>query len=387
MPGFLEHRLLQELCRALRLATDDEPPVWAAVPTTHGERLSAALAPLRANIDRHSVVARHALRFAFVTSAAVVVFWTFPKPFGYWVPLTATVVLKPFAGMTLARAIQRAVGTVAGILVGLALMPFLSTITLQFVAVILLFFAMMAVLPFNYGLAIVFLSTGLIPFEHVLAPGIRDVVGPDRLVATVIGATLALIGGHILWPTFERRGLPDLLRACTEAMAAYADAVIGTAQGDRTAGDMQAGRRRAGLALSNLQAGVQRSLTEIGGDAGAMTAILRASTALQLLSNALNVLLQTAPIIAASHPALGTLRGLFVSALADPHCSEPTMAALRAAMPHADGSPESVLLSRALDRLALALEMLREAAMFEGDCQVNCLTVKRHATGALTQFR
>jgi hypothetical protein len=250
----------------LSLAADDERLVVAAPPVTPVTRWSAAFSPLLANLDLSSVATRHALRFAVVTSVAVGVFWVFPKPFGYWVPLTATVVLKPYAGMTLERAVQRAIGTALGILAGLALMPFLPTASLQFSALIICFFAMMAVLPFNYALAIVFLSAGIIPFEHVLTPDIRDAVGTDRLFATAIGAALALIGGHVLWPTFERQALPGLLRSCTLALAAYADVVIGTAQGDPAVGDIQAGRHSAGLALSNLEAGVRRSLTEIGGD-------------------------------------------------------------------------------------------------------------------------
>ena len=360
--GTLGCRLVQELGHALSLAADDELPVFPAAPATPRTRLSAALSLLLANLDPSSVVARHALRFALVTLVAVIVFWVFPKPFGYWVPLTATVVLKPFAGMTLARAVQRTVGTVAGILAGLALMPFLSTISLQFLVVMIFFFAMMAVLPFNYGLAIAFLSAGLIPLEHVLTPDIRVAIGTDRLVATAIGATLALIGGHVLWPAFERRGLPDLLRACTEAMAAYADAVIGTAQGDLAAADMQDGRRRAGLALTNLQVAVQRSLTEVGGDANAMIAILRASAALQRLSNTLNVMLQTAPFFANSRPALAPFRAAFVSDLADPCRSEPPISTLRAQMPTPDRSPEGAALSQTLDHLVSALEMLCDAA-------------------------
>jgi uncharacterized membrane protein YccC len=356
--GALGRRMVQELGHALSLAAEEELPVIAAAPAPPRTRLSAALSPILANLNRQSVFARHALRFALVTSVAVIVFWVFPKPFGYWVPLTATVVLKPYAGMTFARAVQRAVGTAMGILVGLTLMPLLPTISLQFLAVMIFFFAMMAVLPFNYGLAIVLLSAGLIPFEHVLTPDIRAAIGTDRLVATAIGAALALIGGHVLWPTFERRGLPDLLRTCNEAMAAYADAVIGTAQGDAAA-DLQAGRRRAGLALTNLQVGVQHSLTEIGGDAGAMIAILRASVALQRLSSTLNAMLQTAPVVA--RPELAPFRSSFVAALADPDQHETPISTLRAQMPVPDDSSEGTALSRALDRLASALEMLRDA--------------------------
>ncbi|MBS0560165.1 MAG: FUSC family protein [Proteobacteria bacterium] len=363
-PDLLRSRMLGELGHALALAAEDEMPALAAPAAPRAARVSALLAPLRANLDRNSAVARHALRFAVVTSAAVMVFWVFPKPFGYWVPLTATVVLKPYAGMTLARAVQRALGTSAGILLGLALIPFLPSAAPQFVAVLALFFAMALVLPFNYGLAIVFLSAGIVPFEHLLRPGLGAAVGTDRLVATAIGVALALVGGHVLWPTFERRGLPALLRATTGATADYADAVLAAAAGDPgagdpAAGDMQAGRRRAGLALSNLQAGVQRALTEIGGDAGAMTAILRASTALQRISNALNALLQTAPAIAAARPALGPFRAGFVAALAGGGTGGPSVAELRAAIPAGDA--EDKVLAHALDRLASGLEMLGDA--------------------------
>jgi hypothetical protein len=64
--------MLQELCHPLSLAADDEPPTLPAAPTAQRARISAALAPLRANIDRNSVMAEHALRFAVVTSAAQV---------------------------------------------------------------------------------------------------------------------------------------------------------------------------------------------------------------------------------------------------------------------------------------------------------------------------
>jgi len=118
-------------------------------------------------------------------------------------------------------------------------MAFPPTISLQFSAAITFFFAMMAVLPFNYGLAIDFLSAGVIPLEHVM-PDLWVAIGTDRLVATAIGTARAWIGGHLLWPAFERRGQAERLRSCIDAMAAYADIVIGPAQGDPAAGDTQA---------------------------------------------------------------------------------------------------------------------------------------------------
>ena len=357
----LRQLVAMELVRGLGIAADDAPvPALAASPP--GAEVATILAPLIANLNRHSVVGRHALRFAVVAAAAVAVFWVFPKPFGYWVPLTVTVVLKPYAGMTLARVVQRTAGTVLGIMLGLALTPMLPTAALQLTAVALLFFMMMAVLPFNYSLAIFFLSAGLIPFEHILNPSLHAEIGVYRLAATGIGAALAVVGGHLLWPNFERRGLPDLLAATCAAMAAYAGTVLAAAEGRASIAEMAAARQAAGLALTNLQASVQRALTEIGGDPDAMTATLRAATAFQRLSRTLNALLNAAPALARRPRGLEPFRAAFVAAIAAPRAADPPIPALRAAMPAGDGSAEAGIVAQLLDRLVSELEMLRDAA-------------------------
>lgn len=363
-PVGFERRMIEELDHALSLVDDEDVPMSSAataVAVARGTRLAGALAPIRANFGRSSLVARHALRFALVTAAAVVVFWLFPKPFGYWVPLTATAVLKPYAGTTLGRVIQRLLGTVAGILAGLALMPLLPGMGMQAAATMLLFFGMMAVLPFNYALAIGLLSAGIVPFEHLLNPDIRAAIGTDRLAATAIGAALALIGGHVLWPSFERRGLPDLLRACIAATAVYADSVLGAVQDGVAAGAAQEKRRAAGVGLTNLQIGIQHALAEIGGDAGLMTAMLRAAAALQRLSNTLNALLQIAPKVPPSQPGLAAFRDGFVTALANPCGGEFGIESLSRMLPAPGQSPEDAALHAMLDRALSALQMLHDA--------------------------
>jgi uncharacterized membrane protein YccC len=137
----VNHRIARELAHALRILIDDSLlPVALQQPAPASAGLSAALAPLAACLDRDSVVTRHALRFAVVSGVAVMIFWVFPPPFGYWIPLTVTVVLKPYAGTTLDRTLQRIVGTVAGILLAAALMPFLTTPQTQLAAVAFAFF-------------------------------------------------------------------------------------------------------------------------------------------------------------------------------------------------------------------------------------------------------
>ncbi|MFO1082251.1 MAG: FUSC family protein [Reyranellaceae bacterium] len=259
---------------------DATPPLPAAPPP-------GLLAPLRAALDWQSVAARHALRFALVTMAAVGVMWVLPGPFGFWVPLTVTAVLKPYAGTTVGRTVQRVVGTMLGVSLGGALMPLLPGAALPFVAAAA-FFALMLVVRFNYALAIFFLSLGLVPFEHLVNPALRVDVGQWRLGATAIGAGLALVGGHLLWPSFERRELPGLLRRCLRSAARYAAAAL-------DGQDLAAARWQAGLDTTNLHTTAQRALTEIGLGAAERETILRAGAVLQRWMLAINAVANDGP--------------------------------------------------------------------------------------------
>ena len=268
-------------------------PVERISPTVSSTScgFSELLSPLTVCLDRKSVVGRHALRFGLVCAAGVVVFWSFPLPFGYWVPLTVTVVLKPYAGATLSRTVQRLVGTGAGILVSSTLVSFVAAPQFDIVVVALAFFWMMAVLPFNYCLAIFFLSAGLIPLEHLLNPGLSEDVALPRLAAAGVGAFLAIVGGHLLWPDFEYKNLPGLLHASIRSMTLYADQVLGQADGP----SFEAAHRTAGLDTTNLQAAIQRTIGEIDMDAGAFAAFGLAAATLQRLFVSLNAIGSASP--------------------------------------------------------------------------------------------
>jgi uncharacterized membrane protein YccC len=153
----------------------------------------------------------------------------------------------------------------------------------QIIAIVAAFFCMMLVLPFNYSLAIFFLSLGVVPFEHAVMPGLTLDVGLLRVVATAIGAALGLIGGHLLWPDFERRELPSLLRRSLRSAAAYAAAALGSTT-------LAEKRRLAGLDTTNFHMSAQRALSEFGMAAHDRDNIAVAAVALQQLMLAINTL-------------------------------------------------------------------------------------------------
>jgi uncharacterized membrane protein YccC len=279
--------LATSIAHAIRVADGDpvasDAPLPAADPSNRPARSrERLLAPLATIFDRRSIVARHALRYGVVTALAVLIDSALAPPFGYWIPLTATVVLKPYAGSTLTRAGQRLTGTIAGVSVGVLLEHTLTDPTARGMASAAAFFATIAVLRLNYALAIFFLSAGIVPFEGLLGARAEWQVGLLRALDTGIGGALALAGGYLLWPSFERRSFPAMLAAALTSTARYADRVLAGPAGDTvSAADVECAYRQAGVDNTNLQASFQRVVAEPGTDAVRLQAALVAVVALQ----------------------------------------------------------------------------------------------------------
>ena len=78
------------------------PPVRDAVNT------------LRANLSFESAAFRHGVRLAVTLASTTALYHAFSLPRGYWVTLTALIVLKPDFQETFARGVGRVAGTVLG---------------------------------------------------------------------------------------------------------------------------------------------------------------------------------------------------------------------------------------------------------------------------------
>jgi uncharacterized membrane protein YccC len=276
------------------------------------------VAPLRACLDRRSVVGRHALRYGIVTAVAVAIDKSFAVPFGYWIGLTVTVILKPYAGRTLTRAGQRLVGTIAGVAVGVVLLQLFALPLARVTVTAAACFATLAMLLVNYGVAIFFFSIGIVPLEGLTGAEAGWRLGMVRVFNTCVGGALALVGGYLLWPSFERRSLPMLISATLSSIAAYADRVLAASAGETPAPELvEAARRRAGLDNTNVQATFQRVLAEPGEDRARLEATQLALVTLQRLLVGLNALREMAPAVGPGRVEWTRFRGLVSRALTD----------------------------------------------------------------------
>ncbi|HKT58776.1 MAG TPA: FUSC family protein, partial [Gemmatimonadales bacterium] len=229
------------------------------------------LAPLRAALSPDSLVSRYALRLAIVTAAAVALTSALGLKRGYWVTITAVIILQPFVGATSLRALQRVLGTVVGGALAALLAAWFHSPTAVLVMVFVFSAVSVALLPLNYAVFSVFLTPTFVLLAEASA-GDWHLAGL-RIVNTLLGGGLAVAGTWLLWPSPEAERLPEHLAEVLETMRGYlAEVIARFADRSDAAGDaIRAARRRVGLAILNAEQSLERLLGEQRGRADDVT--------------------------------------------------------------------------------------------------------------------
>jgi uncharacterized membrane protein YccC len=232
---------------AVLTIVDDEPPVMET---------------LRASFTMSSLAMRHALRVAIVTAVAVMVTRAFALPHGYWVTITAIIILQPYAGATTIKAVQRVVGTVAGALLTVALVAIVQDPRGLLVVIFVLAAACVAFLRVNYLIYSVFLTPTFVLLAEMSAGDWH--LAQLRALNTVIGGVLGLAGAWLLWPAPERARFPELAAAAIRAAAAHLRVVAAmwSSTDDESSAALAAARREAALATTNAEASFERLVAE-----------------------------------------------------------------------------------------------------------------------------
>jgi uncharacterized membrane protein YccC len=241
------------------------PPSSAVRSATRLSRVSAHGAEaiverMRANLTWQSDAFQHAVRLAVVVSASAVIAHAVGIGRGYWLALTAVLVLRPEFSVTYTRGIARAVGTILG--VGIATIVAVTAhphgwVLVPFVGV----FVWLAGALFNASYAAFSVAvTGAVVF--LLAGLDTDPVADarDRLIATVLGAALAL-AAYALAPTWGRRPVADAVADLADTTQRYVALVLQAVTDPAADVSTLPGASRAvRLARTNAEAAINRSL-------------------------------------------------------------------------------------------------------------------------------
>jgi len=219
--------------------------------------------PLAANLRFSSLAFRHALRVAVVGAPALALADRWAGPLGHWLTITLLLTMQPYFALTWVRALERIGGTVLGGMLAAAIAIFCRSPLAIVAALFPLSVVTFSLRRVSYGLYIAALTPLVVLLVEMEVPGTGEVaIALERVVYTLIGGALAVVGTLVLWPSFEPERLAQELSRAIEAHASYGDAVFSFLIGEATASEVEAWRRAAGLASNNLEASLQRALNE-----------------------------------------------------------------------------------------------------------------------------
>ncbi len=197
-----------------------------------------------------------AVRLGLTMAVAEAVRQLVPLEKPYWIVLTAALVLKPDLGSVFARGVQRTLGTLVGVVLGVAVVAVVPHGAWLLVPMAVLAFAFPYGRNLNYGL----LSTFITPLVLLLidfGARVDARLALDRLIDTAIGAGIVLVVGYLCWPGTWRPRLGEHIAAGVEALGGYARVAFGV---DRT--PVGPARRRTYGAMSDIRSELQSTLAE-----------------------------------------------------------------------------------------------------------------------------
>ncbi|MFJ2001824.1 FUSC family protein [Streptomyces chartreusis] len=221
--------------------------------------LSIRAARAARNVALSAASWRYGLRLALCIGIAQVLVSIIAVPRSYWVALTITFVLKPDFGSVFSRALLRALGTVAGLVIAAAVLAEVPRGWWDVPVLLILAPLIPALTPRGYGYQTAAITPVILLLSDVLNRQGTGLLLP-RLVDSLIGCAIALVAGYLLWPESWHTRVGDRLAGAVEDTARYVEAAFGPDAVDPAA----RARMRRGLYrdLSAIRTEFQRALTE-----------------------------------------------------------------------------------------------------------------------------
>ncbi len=213
------------------------------------------------NLSLSSATFKHALRVALVcligfTTAKFIAL----GHHSYWVLLTIIVILKPGFSLSKQRNYQRLIGTIAGGVIGIAILLFIPNKTVEFILLVVLMIGTYSFLRLNYVVSVILMTPYVLILFKFL--GVGQVV-EERIIDTVIGSTIAFIASYLIFPSWEfeliQENLVDVLHANTRYLAKIAESILGK---DVTPTEYKLTRKDVYVKSANLSAAFERMTSE-----------------------------------------------------------------------------------------------------------------------------
>lgn len=238
----------------------------------------APIAAVRANLNLSSTALRHSLRCAVVLALALVVAHVAGLGRGYWLPMTAAIVLKPDFSATFNAGLLRVLGTLLGLVVVSVLLHLTpESVWAHLLVMGVLCFGFRYLASAHYGIAVAALTGTVV----ILLSFSGFQPGPaldERVLNTILGSALAMLA-YMLWPTWERGYTRTMLANMLDAYSKYLHTLV--------TGNDASSRRDARAAARAARSNARASVDRLRAEPGTSTDLMQLSTSLLANGNRL----------------------------------------------------------------------------------------------------
>ena len=179
---------------------------------------------LKSQLNRKHPRMRHALRLSLSFLIGFAVYQYFGLAKGEWIVLTILFVLQPSFSETRKRLLERTIGTLLGVVIGvlvIRLFSFSGQIVLLVTSAYLFFIWMKR----RYSVGVIFITIFVLCAFNIMSDKGVEVMAP-RLINTLIGAFISFAVVRFLWPEWQYKKLPGLLSEVVHKNTAYFKAIL-----------------------------------------------------------------------------------------------------------------------------------------------------------------
>ncbi len=217
---------------------------------------------LKENFSLSSTIFRHSLRLAILMIAGILIGHFFHLQNSYWILLTIVVIMRPNYGLTKERSKQRIIGTIVGGLLALGIVLLIKNPWVYIVCGVLSLVLAFSMLQKNYVGAAIFITLMVVFVYALIQPNTINVI-QFRVIDTIIGAILAILGNKFILPAWEHLEIENTIANAIEKNIAYLQEIDAYYHNkEKLSNSYKLARKEAFLAMGNLSAAFQRTSQE-----------------------------------------------------------------------------------------------------------------------------
>lgn len=181
----------------------------------------------------------------------------------YWILITILAIMKPAYSITKRRNILRIYGTVAGAIVGFAIVYYITNPILLLGIFLVCLMLTFSLLKDKYAWAVFFMTVYIFLIFDFMKPGNFQDIFLERLFDTLIAAVIVFLVSYLVLPVWEHQKNKTLILKYIKANDKYFNRIIDILnQKNIEIQDYKMSRKEAIISLANLSDNFQKMLSD-----------------------------------------------------------------------------------------------------------------------------